>query len=201
MISNTLRMLLRGWWILLLTILISVGSAYIYTQLTAQVLYRVSTQMVISPSTELSEASDLMRSLDSLSRGMIIPTFAEIYQSDRIVNEAFREIDVSNNINSYKVTAYTLPETNILILSTTGPDAHTTQVLTKEISHIARDFIAQIYPMYTITILEEPGIPVSPIESEVQRNLIMAALLGAGLGLALVLLIYGDISTILGLAK
>jgi len=157
--------------------------------------------MVISPSTMLSDEADLMRSLDSLSRGMIIPTFAEIYQSNRVLNEALQLNGLSDNTRSYKVNAYNLPETNILVLSVTGPDPQITQLLTFGISQVAQDTITKLYPMYTITTLEDPNFPGTPIGSGSQRNLVMATFLGAGLGLAVAVLIYGDLGAILGITR
>lgn len=180
---------------------VTIGAALVYTQITRQVLYRSTTRMVVSPSTTLSEESDLMRSLDTLSRGMIIPTFAEIFQSNRVFEEAFKTLGLSIDNGKYKVNAYNLPETNILVLSVTGPDAEITQKLANETSKEGKEMIVGIYPMYTITTLEEPHYPYSPIGSDTQRNLVMAVFLGAGLGFALALLVYGDISELLGLTK
>jgi capsular polysaccharide biosynthesis protein len=201
MISSLQKILRRGWWIVILTTAITIGTVLIYTKMTAEVLYRSSMRVVVSPNVEIGEESDLIRMLDSLSRGVIIPTFTEIYMSKQVLNEALSTIELTTNQDAYKVNAYNLPETNILVLSVTGPDRNKTLQLAKEVSKNAQDLIVKIYPLYTITTLEEPVIPKTPLGQDIQRNIVMAAFLGVGLGLALTLLAYGNLREILGMSK
>jgi capsular polysaccharide biosynthesis protein len=117
------------------------------------------------------------------------------------LQSSLQAANLSSDNRSYKISAYNLPETNILVLSVTGPDAGITQLLTYEISHLGQEMITEIYPMYTITTLEDPNFPSTPIGSGSQRNLVMATFLGAGLGLAVAVLIYGDLGAILGFSR
>jgi capsular polysaccharide biosynthesis protein len=201
MFTSLLRILRRGWWILILTTAIAVGTVLIYSRMTAEVIYRSSMRVVVSPNVETGQESDLIRMLDSLSRGVIIPTFTEIYQSSQVLNEALSTIELTANQDAYQVEAYNLPETNILVLSVSGPDRVKTFQLTKEVSKNAQNLIVEIYPFYKITILEEPNIPQTPLGLGIQSNIAMAVFLGAGLGLALALLAYGNLSGILGRSK
>jgi len=201
MLTNLLKTLKRGWWILILTTAVAIATVFAYNKLTSEVRYRSSMQVVVSPSVDISDEGNLIRMLDSLSRGDIIPTFTEIYQSRRVLEEAFETIELTNNQDAYEVNAYNLPETNILVLSVTGPDRDNTFELAREVSFNAQELIVEIYPLYTITTLEAPNIPKTALGQSLQRDIAMALFLGAGLGLALALLVYGDLGEILGRSK
>lgn len=201
MLLSLMKVLRRGWWILVLTTLIALGTSLVYTRMTEEVLYRSSMRMVVSPSVEIGDEGTLIRMLDSLSRGVIIPTFTEIYKSRRVLSEAMASIELTENQEAYSVNAYNLPETNILVLSVTGPDRSSTLRLAGEVSTNAQDLILALYPNYTITILDEPLIPRTPLGQDIQRNLILAAFLGLSLGLAVAILAYGDLREILGLSR
>jgi capsular polysaccharide biosynthesis protein len=201
MLTSLLNVLKKGWWILILTTAIAFATIVVYARLNTEVRYNSSMRVVVSPSVDITDEGNLIRMLDSLSRGDIIPTFTEIYQSKRVLEDAFETIELTSNQEAYQVNAYNLPETNILVLSVTGPDRAGTFELAREISFNAEELIVEIYPLYTITTLEQPDIPRAAVGQNLQRDIAMALFLGAGLGLAIAFLAYGDLGEILGRSK
>jgi capsular polysaccharide biosynthesis protein len=199
--TSLIKILKKGWWILVLTTAVAIVTVVAYSRLTYEVRYDSSLRVVVSPSVEISDEGDLIRMLDSLSRGDIIPTFTEMFQSKQVLEDAFETIGLTDNREAYQVNAYNLPETNILVLSVTGPDRVNTFELAREVSFKAQELIIEIYPLYTITTLEAPDIPRTEVGQSQQRNIAMSVFLGLGLGLALSFLVYGDLDEILGRSK
>lgn len=195
-LTRTLHCFRRGWWVILLTGLMAAFVVYVYTTLNYSPEYRSNSRHVVSPNTTLADETDSLRSLDTLSRGEIIPTFAEIFQSSQILERARMTVGISADTRTYKVATYNLPQTNILVITATGPDPVTVVALNEAVASTAMEYIAKLYPMYSITLLDAPRSSGSPVGSNQQRNVIFAFILGLAFGMVVAILIYGDIREI-----
>src|SRR5512134_3648318 len=84
-----LRMLQRGWWIIVVTTLVAIIVTLIASYF-ATPIYRATTRFVISPSaTFVAEGNNVLNSLATLDKRSIITTYAEVLNSPRIHRETF----------------------------------------------------------------------------------------------------------------
>ena len=118
-----LRIIQRGWWIILLVILAAVNASFIVSYLTVP-QYQTVSQFVVSPNAALfTDSWDVVSSLDVLDRRTIINTYKEVLGSPSIYSthptiaalgkEGFEE---------YTSLVTVIPDTNIVQLSVSGPD-------------------------------------------------------------------------------
>lgn len=175
----------RTWWIVVLTAGAAALAAYIFTA-SAVPRYRVSARLVVSPDVNLVDDQDLLRSLDTLDRGSVTATYAEILNSTSISESARRQAGISSVvIQDYQVNAFTLPETNVIGLTVTGPDPNTALDLADAIVNEGSVYIKQLYPVFLLSTLDAPERPNRPIGSNPLRNVSVALVLGIVLGGAL----------------
>lgn len=178
----------RTWWIVVLTAGAAALAAYIFTA-SAPPRYRASARLVISPDVSLVDEQDLLRSLDTLDRGSVIATYAEILNSASISDAARRRAGISSAaIQNYQINAFPLPETNVLGLTVTGPDPNVAFDLADAITTEGSAFIKELYPVFLVSTLDAPEFPNRPIGPNPLRNTSVASLLGIALGSALAVL-------------
>jgi len=192
-----IQILRRGWWIILLTALVAMAVALVATSMTPRE-YRSDSRYIVGPNTELVQDTDLLRSLDTLDRGTIISTYAEIFSSERIVSAALDELQLSKQaVEKYAINAYGLPETNILVISVSGTDPNAVVKINQAVADQGLAYIQTLNQVYALNLLDSPAQPVTPIGPNPIRNAGIALLLGIGLGglLALLKLSAGDVSS------
>lgn len=184
-----LKIILRNWWLLLLTaVTAAIAAFYITAALPAQ--YRSSTRLIISPNLDVVDgSSDLLRSLDTLDRATIVSTYAEILASAEIRNRAREAMQLPPGaLEGYTVNAVRLPEANVLEISVTGDDRGRVQALAEAVANAGIPYIEETYPVYNLSLLEPATAPSSPISPKPERNAAVAFVLGAAVGALLALI-------------
>lgn len=183
-----LQILRRGWWIILLTALVAMAVALVATSMAPRE-YNANSRYVVGPNAELVQDTDLLRSLDTLDRGTIIATYAEIFGSQRIISAALGELQLSKQaIENYTISAYGLPETNILVISVHGTDPTTVMKINEAVANQGLAYIETLNQVYSLTLLDAPQVPDAPVGPDQLRNAGIALALGAGLGALLAFL-------------
>lgn len=183
-----LQILRRGWWIILLTMLAAVTAAVVATsRMPAQ--YQSLSRYVVGPNADLVQDTDLLRSLDTLERGTIIATYAEIFGSESVTSAAHQEIQLAKQAaEDYLITSYGLPETNILVISVRGTDPNMVMKLNQAVANQGLAYIETLNQVYSLNLLDAPQQPDAPVGPDQLRNVGIALVLGIGLGGMLALL-------------
>jgi capsular polysaccharide biosynthesis protein len=183
-----LQVLRRGWWIILLTILAAVTAALVATsRMPAQ--YQSLSRYVVGPNADLVQDTDLLRSLDTLERGTIIATYAEIFESESVTSAALQENQLTKQAaESYLITSYGLPETNILVISVRGTNPNMVMKLNQAVANQGLAYIETLNQVYSLNLLDAPQQPDAPVGPDQLRNVGIALVLGIGLGGLLALL-------------
>lgn len=182
-----LRTLQRGWWIIVLVMLMAMNASLLVSYLTPPT-YETSSRFVVSPNAAVYQNSwDIVSSMDTLDRRSIINTYKELIASPAVYasNPDIQKIAPENWEKNYTVSVVVIPETNILKLTVEGPDPNSIVLITKAIGDNALDYINQLYPVYNFSKLEEPELPTAPIRPEPVKNAGLALLVGAVLGTGL----------------
>ena len=183
-----LQMIRRGWWIIMLTSLVSIFVALLFAYF-ATPFYQATTRFVVSPNPDVIESKDIVDSLATLDRRSIITTYAEFMSSDRVYNETITDLRLnSEDLVSYYLTTVVLPETNILELTVEGPDPQTCALLANAIGQRGVQYIRQLYQVYEISALDPAFVPVYPFSPQPIRSAVLALALGAVLGVAMAII-------------
>lgn len=186
--SIILRFIRNGWWIILLAASTAVGTALYMVTITTP-LYQSTTRYVISPNrVTLTDSGDMIYGIDALSRRSTMATYVEIFQSERAVQEAAAVLNIApQTVENYEITAVVLPETSVIHLAVTGPNASLVSQLATAVGTQAVAYIHNLYDIYEISLLDEAQKAQVPISPNVPRTLALAVALGLLLGLLLAL--------------
>ena len=182
------RALRRGWWIVLLTLLVSLGaSAWVTSR--QQPRYRARASVAVAPNTRVRSVSDTLRSLDTLERRTVIATFARLPAAPETRAAAAREMGRdASDLRRYRVDASVLPQTNIIRLTVEGRDAETAAAFANALAQATRREVRSLYGVYTLKTLTPAVASRRAIYPDPQRNAVVAGLLGLLVGVAAALM-------------
>lgn len=185
-INLYLRTLQRGWWIILLTVLIATNVSLITSYFTPPV-YQTSARFIVAPNAgSFSSSWDVVSSLDTLDRRSIINTYRELLASSSVYRQNPQIQKIAPEVlASYDISVTVVPDTNILQLTVEGVDPNLTVELADAIGTQAVDYINKLYPVYIFSILDQPELPIAPIRPQPIQNAGLAFFFGAIIGLVL----------------
>lgn len=180
-----LQMLRRGWWIILLVALIamsvSLGISYL-----AVPKYQATARFIVTPGISITEGRDVINSLDTLDRRSVVATYAEVMNSERILLNSARFLNVNaTQLVDYDFQAVVLPDANVLELTVSGPSPQVTAELANTIGNQTILFTSGLNMSYDINILDSATVPILPFSPQPTRDASIALVLGAILGAAL----------------
>lgn len=186
-LQQYLRMLLRGWWIVALTVLASVslalGASYIATP-----MYKSTARLVLGASTA-SAGTQATYTIDAVSDRKIVTTYAEVLSSSRIFAESGTSLGMSaKELEDYKLLTVVAPEANILEVSVTGPDAAKVATLANGVAERTSDYIDSLYRPFDLNTLDMAVPAEEPYKPEPLKDTILAGALGLALGVVLAFL-------------
>lgn len=185
-INLYLQSLRRGWWLILLTVLVSTIASLLISYLTPPV-YQTVMRFVVAPNPDIfSDSFDIVDSLDTLDRRSIVNTYKELLESPTVYRQDSGISAMGAAMEDYSISAVVIPETNILELTVEGPDALTVVSVAEAIGNQAVEYINGLYPVYVFSVLDRPVIPTVPIRPLPLQNAGLAVLFGGIVGLVLV---------------
>lgn len=178
-----LQIILKGWWLILPAILISVSSALVITY-SQTPIYRTSATFVVSPGDSLSTMSEVFRGLDSLSkREGVMSTYVEIATSNTVAGAVYEKMDLTQKqIKHLQVSSEMIPSTNIIRIIVEADDPLVAKTCADLVGQETMKYVKNLYEIYDIKPLDPAYAPRSPSNLNTTQNLVMAALLGTALG-------------------
>ena len=188
-LKNYFKVILRGWWLILPTLLSALTVALILTY-SQTPIYRTSATYVVSPSASLGTVSDVARGLDTLTkRDSIMATYATIATSRRIRNEICEELNLTKaqeeNLN---ITSEQVHPTNIIEITVESDDPELAKTIAVLVGEKTVDYVNNLYELYDIKLLDPPYTPYAPSKPDLVQNLVLAIVLGLLIGIALAFL-------------
>jgi len=180
------RTLQRGWWIIILSIFIATTASLAVSYLTPPV-YETTARYVVSPNAGLfSSGWELLSSLDTLDRRSIVNTYREMIASPSVYERSPEIQKIKQQfLDDFEVFVAVVPDTSILRLTVEGPDPRLVVVVANAISTEVLAYMNDLSPVYTISVLEEPQLPTSPVRPQPLENALLAILFGGMVGLVL----------------
>ncbi|HUE99898.1 MAG TPA: diguanylate cyclase [Anaerolineales bacterium] len=183
-----LRIIRRGWWLILIAALVAVNLSLVYSYYLIRPTYEAVARFIVSPNLQNIESRDLINSLEALDKRSIISTYAEVLNSHDIISRTLDPLNMElAQFSAYNTFVTVLPEANIIRFSVQGPDPQVAALLANGIGQNAIDFISNLYVIYNIEFLDQALVPDEPIEPKPAQNAGLALLVGlvVGVGLAI----------------
>lgn len=180
--------LARAWWVVALTVLLSLGGAIAFTRQQIPV-YRTSSTLVVVPDSTIVESADIMRALETLERRTVLATFARLPITRKTRASVEERLGLAPEARrAYRVESSIVPNTNLIRIDVYGPDPERVTALARGLSLQARAEANRTYPIFSMEIVEEAIEPRGPIAPQPERSYLVALSLGLifGIGVAYV---------------
>ncbi len=183
-----IRMLQKGWWVILLTALVALVISLIATYLAVPV-YRSTARFIIVPNSSLIGGQAVLNSLDVLDRVTVVTTYSEIMNSGRIYADTLELLKLQpKDLVDYNYQAVVLANTSILELSATGPNPQTVATLANSIGYQTIAYTQETDQVFDINFLDVATPSTVPISPQPLQDISTAFVLGLVGGAALVIL-------------
>ena len=188
-LKTYLAILLKKWWIVIPTFLITLTSGIVFTY-TQTPIYSATATYVVVPSSSFGDVMSFANGLDMLGRREeIATTFAEIAASRRIKLLAIESLDTQPQQNSdYEISSKLRAGTNIIEIAVEGPLPTTTYELANNIGTALEEYVQGLYEVFILIPLDEATPPEGPIKPNKPLNLGLSAVFGLILGAGLAFL-------------
>lgn len=186
-IKMYLRMLQRGWWLVVLCPLVAMTVSLTFDYL-SKPTYAAMARYVVSPDAAIG-ASDVLNSINILDKRSIVTTYAAVLNSDTIFTQAIVDLKLDPvHMDGYLRSAIVLPETNVLETSVEGPDPQLTMMLANSIGMQAITYIDGLNQGFNIRVLDPAQMPTVPIRPQPVRDVSLAIVFGVILGVSLAII-------------
>lgn len=186
-IIKIIRMIGKGWWIVLLATL-SALSASLYISYQTDPIYQAKAQFLITPGPSLIAGKDvdIVRSIEALDRPSISATYTEIIDSPRIHNEVATALQLNwADYEQYEIKAVVLPKASVIDLTVQGPEAMVAAALANAIGDRAIAFIEENYLVYEVVSLKPAEVIDDPVNMTAARDAAIAIAMGLIFGITL----------------
>jgi diguanylate cyclase (GGDEF)-like protein len=177
-----LRMLQKGWWIILLAALVAVASSLVVSFFTVP-QYSATARFIIIPSPSLKTSVEVINSLNTLDRASVVATYVEVMNSEKILTDSLAFLNVkSDAIKGYTVQAVALPSSSVLELTVTGSDPKLVSDLSNAIGQQTIIFSNSINFILSINFLDTATPATVPLSPKPLRDAGLALVVGIAIG-------------------
>lgn len=181
-IGRLLTAPVRHWWLTLVILIGILAAAYTFTS-SQQPTYLARATFVVGPSQKV-EPGSLVYSVDSLGRGRIMGTYAEVLSSDIIRQETLERLSFTPDGRSPIILkSSTVADTTVVQLTVESTDPNLSADAANLAGDIGIEQMAALYPVYSLTRLTYATPPLTPYRPDYVRTYALALALGLGLAL------------------
>jgi polysaccharide biosynthesis transport protein len=183
-LQQFLILVLRGWWLILLAVLVTAGStAFFVSRQTPE--YRASTTVELLPLSAL-EARDVVNVYDLLDKRSISNTLARKAEGSAMAQQVANKLGIDVSVvTSANISAIVLPDSNIIEVSASSSSPDLAAAIGNT---VAEEMLGQtpdkILEVEAIDRALPPGTPIAP---QPTRMLILGLISGLVLGVIFVL--------------
>ncbi|HEX6287619.1 MAG TPA: Wzz/FepE/Etk N-terminal domain-containing protein [Herpetosiphonaceae bacterium] len=180
------RVLLRGWWLILLAVLVTVGSAAYAVSLQAPV-YRATTTVELRPSGLLDDPRQIIDAQNSLERRTTINTVARNAMGSSMQEQVASTLGIQLEVvKDADIAAIVIPETNLIEISARSTEPTYAAAIANTVAEQLRKELPEKVLQMVITDRAAP--PTTPVEPQPTRTITLGALFGLALGIGFALL-------------
>jgi diguanylate cyclase (GGDEF)-like protein len=182
------RMIQKGWWIIVLTVLATLNVILIIDMFSSPI-YEATTRMIVLPNAESFAGKDFVSSLSSLDNSSIVTTYADVFDSEFNQQAFINTLNLTEDeIAEYSQSTVVLPDSNVLEIYVTGPNAEITAQWANGVARTGIDYMRNLYQVYEVNILDAAVVPTEPISPKPARDLSLGGVLGLLVGVILAIL-------------
>ncbi|MGD8457121.1 MAG: diguanylate cyclase [Anaerolineales bacterium] len=183
-ISLFFQTLIRGWWIILLTVLFALAASLGASYMIAPQFEAIS-RFILSPSSlsaypaEELNPNTLLQSIDTINNQMVVNTYAEVMRSNLTYVNALELLQLqTDDLMDYSYAVVVLPNSSVLELSVEGPDPEITAKLANSIGYETIAYTRGLNQLFNLDFLDTALPPTEPIRPQPLRDAFLAGVFG-----------------------
>jgi len=181
-IHELLRVMSRRWWVFVLIVGLTVGSAACFTA-RQRSIFQASNLVVVLPSRSLESDEQVIRGLDTLNGRNVVATFAKLASTSSILDLAVRELGVDpGELPSYDILGKVLPNKNMIEVEVRGPDPQLASRLANAVADRTCEAANHLYRIYELEVVERAEPPQNAVYPNPRRNYAVSGILGCFVG-------------------
>ena len=182
------RVLLRGWWLILLAVLVTAGSAAYAVSLQLPV-YRATTTVQLRASEMLDDPRQIIDAQNSLERRTTINTVARIAIGNSMLEQVAKTLQIELDVvRNAEITAIVVPDTNVIEISARSVDPGYAAAIANTVAEELRKQLPE--KVLQMAIIDSAVAPTVPIEPQPTRTITLGGMFGLALGVSFALLGY-----------
>ena len=192
-VKQVLDMMLKRWWIIVITAVVAVAGAFAYTHFMVTPTYSSSATMLINSGTnmtsyqqilagqyQLEDYPFILKSHDTLQKA------ANILNADDTIN--YRE-NYTSSILSGMVSYQTVEDSRIFKIVVTSTDPDEAQAIANVVKDVFQDETERIISGTFVQTVESPRLPTTASSTGLKKNVVVGAAIGVVLGAVLTVLL------------
>src|SRR6185369_16907769 len=122
-----LRIIRKGWWLILIAALVAVNFSLVYSYYLTRPTYEAVARFIVSPNVQNIDSRDLVNSLATLDKRSVISTYAEVLNSHEVIDKTLKLLGIDPlQFKAYNTYVTVLPDANIIRFSVQGPNPQAT---------------------------------------------------------------------------
>lgn len=179
--------LLQKWWAIVLCLVIGATAAFGGTKLLVTPQYTASSMIYI-----LSESTSITSLADVQIGASLAQDFMILGKSRPVVEKVIKQLDLDTTYETMaeQIVFENLPDSHILKISVTNPDAELAADISNAVAEATRAQIADVMGTDEPNTVEKAIVPKKPSSPNVMKNTVLGGMLGAVLAMAVVVLLY-----------
>jgi capsular polysaccharide biosynthesis protein len=176
--------IVKRWWLALM-VLALVMIADVYYTTTRQPTYLARTTLLISPSAVAVDSGQLVYSIDTLGRGRVFGTYAEVLGSEVIHRQTLERLGIPTEElgRTIIIKSAGLAETAVIQVSVESRSPDLSAVAANVVGEIGIARLQELYPLYNLSFLNVATPPLRPYTPDPLRNYSFGLLFGSILAL------------------
>lgn len=187
-LEEMLKLLLRKWWILFICTMAFGGVAYIYNDYYTVPIFSASTTLYVGKNIDQVgiQQSDLYLGSN------LIMDYREIAKSKQVAYEVIKELGFSNMSASSmagRIEVTQRNETRVIQISVTDTNPKKAMDITNKVAEVFQKKVVKIMQVDNVQIIDKAELPIYPINSNKNRDIMIGIILGLAIGVGIVLLI------------
>ena len=185
---DILDMMIRHWWILLVTALIFATVAFVYAEVFVDPLYRTDGTLYVNA--QRTQSSDISQG-DILASQNLVVTYKEILTRRTFLSGVVQDMNGKYSIADLKrmISMSSVNDTEILEIAVTGKIPEDIYQICHSILWRASDELVRVINAGSVKILDDGQIPSVPISPNVKGYTLFAALIGVVIGAFIILIL------------
>lgn len=189
-IMDLVDMLMRRWWIMLVSMLLVGVMAFVFTEVFISPAYRSEGALYVNSTTDQQMNQTLTMSTLTASQ-QLVSTYAEILKRRTFLESVSKDIDNKYSAQQLKgmISISSVNDTEIMQISVTSGDPDDSYLIAHSVLMRAPDELIRVVEAGSVKLLDDAKKNTAAVSPNIRQNTLIGALLGLIIGALIIFLL------------